>query len=89
MITLYQVSTAAISAAIIGILAIIKGFGINTKWIPLIGVALGVLAMLGVSYFESTATVIFTGIAIGLSSLGLYDFSKKGVEIVSGITPKK
>jgi len=88
MITLYQISTAAISAAIIGILAIIKGFGINTKWIPLIGVALGVLAMLGVSYFESTATVIFTGIAIGLSALGLYDVGDKGKEIIASIFKK-
>jgi hypothetical protein len=89
MITLYQISVTAIAGAIIGIVAIARGLGLPSKWAPVVGVVLGIGAMLGVSYFETTATIIFTGIVIGLSSLGLYDFSKKGVEIVSGIMPKK
>lgn len=89
MITLFQITVSGISLAIIAIVAMLKQFGLPTKWAPLVGIALGVVAVLGVAFFEPTTQLIFTGIVIGLSALGLYDTGAKTAQIIKSAVAKK
>ena len=72
----FEITTAVLTAFVIGIVEIAKQIGLNTKYAGLLAVILGILATVGLSFFQVTATVIFTGIAIGLSAAGLYSGTK-------------
>lgn len=89
MITLFQITVSGISLAIIAIIAMLKQFGLPTKWAPLVGIGFGILAVLAVAFFEPTAQLIFTGIVIGLSALGLYDTGAKTAVIIKEAVAKK
>lgn len=79
----FQITLAVIVAIIIGLVAVLKKLGLQSKYAPLTAVVLGVLATISLSFFEVTSTVVFTGIAIGLSACGLFDLGAKAKEIVS------
>lgn len=72
----FEITTAVLTALVIGIVEIAKQIGLNTKYAGLLAVILGILATLGLSFFQVTTTVIFTGIVIGLSAAGLYSGAK-------------
>ncbi|MFC5773681.1 holin [Ectobacillus antri] len=62
-------------AVIIGLSQVVKGLGLQAKYIPLLNVALGVL--LGVFFLPADIQDnILGGIVVGLSASGLFDQSK-------------
>ena len=89
MITTFQVTTSIISLVIIALITALKSFGLPTKWAPFVGIGLGIGSVLLVAFFEPTAEIIFTGIVIGLSALGLYDTGVKTTLIVKNAVAKK
>ena len=60
---------------VVGLSQIAKTVGMQTKYVPLLNVTLGI--MLGVLFlFQDIKTNIFQGIIIGLSASGLFDHTK-------------
>lgn len=71
----YLLAPAGQVALIIGLAQLIKGLGINTKWIPLIDVGLGItsgLVVYGYEYHLGLIRGFMLGLAIGLSACGLF-----------------
>ncbi len=60
---------------VIGFSQIVKTIGLQTKYVPLLNLTLGIL--LGVLFLPFDIKMnVFQGIIIGLSASGLYDHSK-------------
>jgi hypothetical protein len=70
------VTSAVLTAVVIGIVEVVKKAGLNKKWLPLIAIITGVLLTLCLALFQVTTTVIITGLAIGLSAVGLFSSVK-------------
>lgn len=69
------VSMTVIIAVIIALGQLLKNTGVSAKYIPLVSLALGIVA--GLVFFDgSIANQILTGIVAGLSASGLYDHTK-------------
>jgi hypothetical protein len=64
---------------IIGIAELLKKVGVDTKYIPIINVVLGLAAGIALNPGDIKAGV-FTGLAVGLSAGGLYSGTKKIAE---------
>jgi hypothetical protein len=77
-----DVTLTVLSGIIIGLIAVFKKIGLPSNWCPLIAVALGVVGVFCLDLWQPTATVIFTGVALGLGAVGLYEFGKQGIKIV-------
>lgn len=75
-ITIYGVT---ITAVIVGLMEVAKNLGLKTQYIPLASVALGVLAGCAYGTGDIKANVLI-GLAIGLSSCGLYSGTKATLE---------
>ena len=76
---------AGVSAVvvIIGIIEALKGiFNLEPKYAPIVAVALGLIASLGLTYYGDTEAfgAIIRGLAVGLSAVGLHSGSKNVVE---------
>lgn len=68
------IELVVIVAVIIGLSQVAKDF-IASKYIPLVAIALGVIA--GIPFVDGDiATKIFVGIAMGLASCGLFDVTQ-------------
>ena len=83
----YLLAPAGQVALIIGLAQLIKGLGINTKWIPLIDVSLGItsgLVVYGYEYHLGLIRGFMLGLAIGLSACGLFSGIKNLKEKVRG-----
>lgn len=70
---------------IIGILEVFKRAGINSKFIPVISLILGIISGFALNSFDVSSTEIiinsvYVGIALGLSSVGLYSGAKNTIE---------
>ncbi|PEL21741.1 holin, partial [Bacillus toyonensis] len=60
---------------IVGLSQIVKTIGLQTKYVPLLNVTLGIV--LGVLFLGGDIkTNVFQGIIIGLSASGLFDHTK-------------
>lgn len=70
-------------ALIIGIAELIKRLGFNPKFIPIINLALGLVAGIGLNT-EDIGKGIFVGLAVGLSASGLYSGVKNTKEGIQG-----
>jgi hypothetical protein len=68
---------------IIGIAELIKKLGFNPKFIPIINLALGLVAGIGLNT-EDIVKGIFVGLAVGLSASGLYSGVKNTKEGIQG-----
>lgn len=68
----FEVSLAAVTAIVIGLVQLAKKTGLPTRWCPLLAVVLGIIGLLSLAFFQPIAEVIFAGIVVGLSSVGLY-----------------
>jgi len=79
MDTAFVITISVLTALVVGLTEIAKQFGIPTRYAPLLAVGLGIAGTMGLAFFEPTTQVILTGVAVGLSACGLYDFSKKTV----------
>jgi uncharacterized membrane protein HdeD (DUF308 family) len=74
-------------ALIIGIGQLAKGLGLNSKWIPLLDVVLGLIGGLVVYGYEFNYGLIkgfMIGLAMGLSACGLFSGIKNLVEKAKG-----
>jgi len=76
---------------IIGLLQVLKGFGLDAKLTPVVAVVLGLAVSLGLSYYGETKAfeaVVF-GLAVGLSAVGLYSGTKNVTERVQAAKKAK
>lgn len=64
----------AASPIILGVVSMVKGLGVPSKWAPLISIALGIgaAALLGGTPF----VIVMSGIVVGLTASGLYSGAK-------------
>ncbi|PER21903.1 holin [Bacillus thuringiensis] len=70
-----MVSLAVMIGIVVGLSQIVKTIGLQTKYIPLLNLTLGIL--LGVLFLDGDIkTNVFQGIIIGLSASGLFDHTK-------------
>ncbi|PGC68294.1 holin [Bacillus toyonensis] len=70
-----MVSLAVIIGIVVGISQIGKTVGLQTKYVPLLNLTLGIV--LGVLFLAGDIkTNVFQGIIIGLSASGLFDHTK-------------
>ncbi|TEA55757.1 holin [Bacillus sp. BH2] len=70
-----MVSLAVIIGIVVGLSQIVKTIGLQTKYVPLLNLTLGIV--LGVLFLDGdTKTNVFQGIIIGLSASGLFDHTK-------------
>ena len=77
----YLLTPVAQVALIMGLAEVIKRFGLETKWIPLIDLGLGVLS--GVCVYGAKYGIVqsvILGIALGLSACGLFSGIKNTLE---------
>ena len=68
----FEVNSIVLSTApiIIGLVQLLKGFNIDSKWIPLVALALGVTS--GILFAGVNVIGIVSGIVASLSAMGLY-----------------
>lgn len=62
-------------ALIIGLAELIKGLGLEKRWIPLVDLALGLtsgICIYGIAQGQGILNGIVLGIALGLSACGLF-----------------
>ncbi|MES5847924.1 MULTISPECIES: holin [unclassified Bacillus cereus group] len=70
-----MVSIAVIIGVVVGLSQIVKIIGLQTKYVPLLNLTLGIV--LGVLFLDGDIkTNVFEGIIIGLSASGLFDHTK-------------
>ncbi|MGG2116533.1 holin [Bacillus bombysepticus] len=70
-----MVSLAVMIGIVVGLSQIVKTIGLQTKYIPLLNLTLGIV--LGVLFLGGDIkTNVFQGIIIGLSASGLFDHTK-------------
>ena len=75
-----EYARAGIVPLLIGILQIFKRLGLDTKYIPLLSLGLGIIVSLVLFDSESIRAAIIQGIYFGLSAVGLYSGTKNTVE---------
>lgn len=76
----FEITTAIITAIVIGLVQAAKQLGLPTKYAPLTAIVLGVACTMVAAFFTASAGIIFTGLVIGLSACGLYS----GVKTTAG-----
>ncbi|CAM4057617.1 holin [Bacillus albus] len=70
-----MVSLAVMIGIVVGLSQIVKTIGLQTKYVPLLNLTLGIV--LGVLFLNGDIkTNVFQGIIIGLSASGLFDHTK-------------
>ncbi len=70
-----MVSLAVMVGIVVGLSQIVKTIGLQTKYVPLLNLTLGIV--LGVLFLDGVIkTNVFQGIIIGLSASGLFDHTK-------------
>ncbi|PHG70107.1 holin [Bacillus toyonensis] len=70
-----MIEITVIIGVVVGLSQIAKIVGMQTKYVPLLNLTLGI--MLGVFFFsQDIKTNVFQGIIIGLSASGLFDHTK-------------
>ncbi|HDR7285512.1 holin [Bacillus pacificus] len=70
-----MVSLAVMIGIVVGLSQIVKTVGLQTKYVPLLNLTLGIV--LGVLFLDGDVkTNVFQGIIIGLSASGLFDHTK-------------
>lgn len=77
----YLLTPSAQVALIIGLAEIVKRLGLESKWIPLVDIALGLLS--GICVYGKTQGIlngVILGIALGLSACGLFSGIKNLTE---------
>ncbi|MRS25850.1 MULTISPECIES: holin [Bacillus] len=68
-------SLAVMIGIVVGLSQIVKTIGLQTKYVPLLNLTLGIV--LGVLFLDGDIKInVFQGIIIGLSASGLFDHTK-------------
>jgi hypothetical protein len=65
-------------AVVVGLTQVVKKAGVNTRYIPLVAIAFGILYVLAVSGVNVEAFI--QGTIVGLTSVGAYRTVEKTVE---------
>jgi hypothetical protein len=68
----------ALVPIVIGLVAVIKKVGLNTRYLPVVALILGMLGVVGLEGISATALI--GGIVVGLSASGLYSGTKAVVK---------
>ena len=77
-------SFVTLTALTSGIVQVIKKVGIEGKWLPLIAIFIGILLTFLGGVVEVTTLSVLTGIAVGLSAVGLFENISKGKKVIGG-----
>ena len=76
------IAPAICIAIIIAIGQLLKRFGLETKWMPLIAIALGLILNFGGKVVGAANwELAVSGIVIGLTAVGLYSATKNTIEL--------
>lgn len=75
-ITLFEVTVATVTAVVIGLTQVLKTIGLPKRLVPIVVLAVAVILTVIAAFFANTASVILTGLVIGLSSMGLWSGTK-------------
>jgi hypothetical protein len=78
------IEMSVLVAVIIGLSEIIKGFGLNAKFIPVINLVFGVIGGIVYLYPYDIKMAVFYGIIAGLTASGLYSGAKNTIEGLKG-----
>ena len=73
-----------ISVVILGLVQIIKGLGMPTKFAPLCSLIMGVSCGLFTFYLSGEKSFIWLGLISGLTASGVYSNISEGVKIARG-----
>lgn len=71
------------AALIVGLAEMVKGLGVNKRWIPLVDLAFGIASGIFVYHFYFQNGIIesvVVGVALGLSACGLFS----GIKNIAG-----
>ncbi|HPS39973.1 MAG TPA: hypothetical protein PL124_11205 [Candidatus Cloacimonadota bacterium] len=85
---MFQISGVSIVLLIVGLVELIKKFGVTGNKLTLISVLIGVLVGVGFKVYEmyplaqSWIELAVVGLAYGLAATGLYDLSKNAVNVL-------
>ncbi|HLR79422.1 MAG TPA: hypothetical protein VK119_02420 [Bacillota bacterium] len=77
MIEVYDV---ALIPLIVGLVELLKGFGLPKKWLPIVSILFGITA--GVLYVhpDDLKGAIIVGLMLGMAASGLYSGTKNTIE---------
>jgi hypothetical protein len=73
-------SFSALVALTVGLTEVIKRIGTPDKLIPLVAVAVGLILVVIANFTALTTLSVLTGIAVGLSAVGLYSGVKNTIK---------
>lgn len=68
----------ALIPVIVGLVQIVKGIGLNARYLPLVAVVLGIAGVFALDGMTSVNAV--GGIVVGLSSVGLFSGTRSTVQ---------
>jgi len=77
MIEIYDVAAIAL---IVGLVEVLKGFGLTKKWQPVVSILFGLAAGVFYVYPADLKGGIIIGLMLGLSASGLYSSGKNMLE---------
>jgi len=72
-----EISLTVLAAVVIALVQIAKSLGLDSKYAGLLAIVLGIAGTLSLTFSQGIASVIFTGVVVGLSACGLYSQKKK------------
>lgn len=72
------ITLSVLSGIIIGLVQVCKKF-VAKRWLPVIAIVLGVIAMFLFQMGGNIGNLILEGIALGLGSVGLFEFGKSTI----------
>lgn len=75
-----EINGAVLIPLILGLVEIFKGLGVQKKFLPLISLALGLLAGIFYVYPNELKSGIIFGLMLGLSASGLYSGTKHSIK---------
>jgi len=80
------ITYAVLLAIIIGLIQCLKGFGMDSKWSPVVAIFLGLILQVGTVLYGETELFlgIINGLALGLAAVGLFSGTRSVAELVSG-----
>lgn len=79
----YLLTPAAQIALIIGLAEVVKRFGLDTRYIPLFDIVIGILSgvgIYGIAYNHGIINGLLVGLFLGLSACGLFSGIKNTIE---------
>ncbi len=76
-----MIETSIIIAVIVGLVQVVKGVGMPSRYASLFALVFGVAASFAVASEATVGLTIFNGLVLGLSSAGLYSGTKATLKL--------